>query len=123
MKYFAILAIAAFISLSVLLSLQPDWFEFMYSIPGRDKSVHFVVSGVLSYAVVAGFSEAPFRGRTAGPLLCLVVTTLLVTFEEITQLAIPTRHFTLLDLGCSYAGILVFGLAAILMLRRMQTVR
>ncbi|MDT8385929.1 MAG: hypothetical protein RQ736_00340 [Thiogranum sp.] len=117
MKYLALLAIAAFVSLSMLMSVQPDLFDFMYRIPGRDKSVHFLMSGVLSFLVVTGFSGMVLFSRTVGPAVCLAMTVLLVTFEEFTQLAIPARHFALLDLGYSYAGIAVFGLLGVFMLR------
>lgn len=116
MKILALLAIAAFFCLSVASSVQPDWFDFIYAIPGRDKSVHFVVGGVLSFLVVAGFSGTAWRGHTFGPLVWLALTVLLVTLDEITQIAIPSRTFALLDLGWSYAGVLLFGLAAILWL-------
>lgn len=123
MKYLTLLAIAVFFCMSVLASLRPEWFHFIYSLPGRDKSMHFLVSGVLTVLVVLGLSRSRFRGRSAGPLVCLLLTTLLVTLEEFTQLAIPTRTFAWLDLGYSYAGILVFGLVALLMMRFIRPLR
>lgn len=117
MKTLALLAIAAAFCLSVASSVQSDWFDFIYAIPGRDKSVHFVVGGVLSFLVVAGFSGTAWRGYTLGPPVWLVLTALLVTLDEVTQLAIPTRTFALLDLGFSYAGVVLAGLAAMVWLR------
>ena len=109
----AILALVAFFALSALSSVQPEWFAFVQGVPGRDKLLHFLGAGVLSVLNVIGFSPAGVRGRTYQGVLLLGAVVLLITLEELLQLAIPSRNFALADLGWSYAGIAVFGLPAI----------
>jgi hypothetical protein len=109
----AILALAAFFAVSTLCSVQPEWFEFIQGVPGRDKLFHFLGAGVLSVLNVVGFSSPGVRGRTSWKVLILGAVILLITLEELLQLAIPSRTFALADLGWSYAGIAVFGLPAI----------
>lgn len=109
----AILALAAFFAVSALCSVKPEWFEFVQGVPGRDKLFHFLGAGVLSVLNVVGFSSAEVRGRSSRGVLMLGAVVLLITLEELLQLAIPARTFALADLGWSYAGIAVFGLPAL----------
>jgi hypothetical protein len=118
-RNFALLAIVVYFGISILASIQPEWFEFVEGIPGRDKLLHFIGAGLLSFFVVSGISSVVVRNRTYGPFAMLAAITLLITFEEIGQLAIPSRTFDLPDLGWSYAGIAVFALPAI-WLRKIQ---
>ena len=119
MRNIALLAIVVYFGISILASIQPEWFEFVQGIPGRDKLLHFLGAGLLSIFIVTGISSVVVRNRTYGPFAMLGAITLLITFEEIGQFAIPSRTFDLSDLGWSYAGIAVFGLPAI-WLRRIQ---
>ena len=112
MRYLAYLAIAAFFTTSALVSLHKEWFGFIYALPGRDQLAHFVGMGLLSFFMVLGFSSRSARGRSLDPLVIMEAATLLVTFDEVIQLAIPSRTFSLDDLAWSLAGVLVFGLAA-----------
>lgn len=116
----ALLAIAAYLGISILASFQPEWFEFVRDLPGRDKLIHFLGAGLLSILIVTGFSSIVIYNRTYGPFSMLGAITLLITLEEFGQLVIPSRTFDLTDLGWSYAGIVVFGLPAI-WLRGVQT--
>ena len=109
----ALLAIAAYLGISILASFQPEWFEFVRDLPGRDKLIHFLGAGLLSILIVTGFSSIVIYNRTYGPFSMLGAITLLITLEEFGQLVIPSRTFDLTDLGWSYAGIVVFGLPAI----------
>ncbi len=112
-------AIAAYWLLSILVSIRPDWFLFVQGVPGRDKLLHFIGASLLTVILVSGSTSLALRRRAFGPFLLLAAVALLVTLEEFTQLAIPSRTFDLFDLGYSYAGILLFGLPA-LWLKRMQ---
>jgi len=115
----ALPAIVVYFGISILASIQPEWFEFVQGIPGRDKLLHFLGAGLLSIFIVTGISSVVVRNRTYGPFAMLGAIALLITLEEFGQLAIPSRTFDLPDLGWSYAGIAVFGLPAI-WLRRIQ---
>ena len=119
MRNIALLAIVVYFGISFLASIQPEWFEFVHGIPGRDKLLHFLGAGLLSIFIVTGISSVVVCNRTCGPFAMLAAVTLLITFEEFGQLAIPSRTFDLSDLCWSYAGIAVFGLPAI-WLRRIQ---
>ena len=112
MRYLAFLAIAVFFTISVLVSTRREWFGFINGTLGGDKPAHFVGAGLLSFFVVLGFSALSARGRPFGPLGSLAAAALLVTLEEVIQLAIPTRVFSLDDLAWSLAGVLIFGLVA-----------
>jgi hypothetical protein len=112
MRYLAYLAIAAFFSISALVSVWKPWFGFIYDLLGGDKFAHFVGPGLLSFLMVLGFSSLAKQGRLRGPLISLVATSVLVTLDEVIQLAIPSRSFDLKDLAWSLTGVLVFGLAA-----------
>jgi VanZ family protein len=112
MKYIALLTIAAYFSINALVSAKGEWFGFIYDVPGGDNIAHFVGSGLLAFIMVLGFSSLGTNHRQFGPIASLVAATLLVTLGEIIQIAMPSRDFQLDDLAWSFAGILVFGLAA-----------
>ena len=108
----AYLAITVFITISALVSVYKPWFVFIYRMPGRDLLAHFVGMGLLSFFMVLGFSSRATRGHSLDPLVSMAAATLLVTLDEVIQLVIPSRTFSLDDLAWSLAGVLVFGLAA-----------
>ncbi|HHH43187.1 MAG TPA: hypothetical protein ENK49_03540 [Gammaproteobacteria bacterium] len=112
-------AVAAYLLLSILVSIRPEWFLFVQGVPGRDKLLHFIGASLLTLILVGGSTSLVLRRRAFGPFLLLAAIALLITLEEFTQLAVPSRTFDLFDLGSSYAGILLFGLPAI-WLKRMQ---
>lgn len=102
------LTVAAAISLAA--TLWPRRFKFLeQSIPGSDKSGHFVIMGLLAAALVWSLAGTTWRGRRLSGLLCLAGTTVLVSLEEASQLIIPGRTFSWLDLAYSWAGVLVLG--------------
>jgi len=112
MRYLAYLAITAFISISALVSVHKPWFGFIYAMPGRDLMAHFIGMGLLSFFMVLGFASRASQTRPLSPLASMTAATLLVTLDEVSQLVIPSRAFSLNDLAWSLAGVLVFGLAA-----------
>jgi hypothetical protein len=112
MRYLAFLALAATVSISALVSVHREWFGFIYGLPGSDKLVHFLGPGLLAFCMVLGFSSRAAHHRLLSPVAILAAAALLVTLDEIIQLAIPTRTFSLKDLAWSLTGVLVFGLAA-----------
>lgn len=80
----------------------------VHSIPAFDKVAHFLFAFGLGAIV-----EAAHGG--GGRALKWIV--LIVTLEELSQLAIPGRSFDLLDLAADVAGLLV-GTATAISLRR-----
>ena len=112
MRYLAFLAMAAFFSISVLVSVHREWFGFIYSLPGGDKFAHFLGLGLLGVCMVLGLSSRAAHHRLLSPAASLAAAALLVTLDEVIQLAISSRTFELKDLAWSLTGVLIFGLAA-----------
>jgi len=112
MRYLAYLAITTFFTISVLVSTRKEWFGFVYDVPGGDKFFHFVGMGLLALCMVLGFSSLTTHDHRPGPTAILAAVALLVTLDEVVQLAIPSRVFDLDDLAWSLAGVLFFGLTA-----------
>lgn len=114
----AALATAAGISLAA--TLWPRRFKFIeQTIPGSDKAGHFLVMGLLAAVLIWAFAGTSWRGYRLNGTACLAATLLLVSLEEASQIAIPGRIFSWLDLAYSWAGVLVLGgLAATLARRR-----
>lgn len=84
-------------------------FGFLYSFPYGDAVGHFTLLGTLSLLVALGF---PSRRIAIGPLhplkTCLILAGL-ITLEEISQIFLPDRTFSLIDLAANYAGIFLLG--------------
>ena len=120
MRYLAYLAIAAFFTTSALVSIRKEWFGFIYHMPGNDQFAHFIGMGLLSFLMVLGFSYPATHDRSLGPLASMAAAALLVTLDELVQLAIPSRAFSLDDMAWSLAGVLVFGLGAAGIIRFIQ---
>ena len=78
-------------------------------IPAGDKLGHFLLMGSLSLIVnlLLQMKTISFAGQRIlwGSLLVAVI----VSTEEFSQMYIPSRTFSLLDLVADYAGILLFG--------------
>ncbi len=94
-----------------------SWFrEYAHQYPGLDKALHFSLVGFLSWILIFAFNVKRVNllglGLYAGTMLTLV----LVTLEEFSQLLIATRRFELFDLLADYLGIL----AAEILARRLR---
>ncbi len=97
-----VIAIAILADLDVL----PELFYDLYDFPYGDKLGHFLLMGlvsfVLSWTVYA--SHADPKPASVIWKVCLLFA-FFVTLEEFAQRFFPSRTFSLLDLGSSYAGI------------------
>jgi hypothetical protein len=113
MRYLAYLSIATFFTISALVSTHKEWFSFIYGVPGKDYLTHFIGMGLLAFFMVLGFSSRAANHRILSPVASLAAASLLVTLDEVIQLAIPSRTFELKDLAWGLTGVLIFGLAAI----------
>ena len=92
-------------------------------VPGGDKTVHFLLLGLLSFMV-----NMTLRARRVhiGPLPLLEGTLLVgaaATLEELSQLLLQWRDFSLLDLLADYLGIFLAGRLALLIVRYRQLSR
>ena len=120
MRALALLMIVSVAGMSLLASLGygPALFGFVNRIPGGDKTGHFVLMGLLAFAVTGWLAPAPWRGGPVGMVRATALVVALVTLEELLQLLVPVRRFTLTDLLASYAGILTGALAGSFALKR-----
>ena len=87
----------------------PELLSVVRSVPGGDKTVHFVLGGTMALLLNLSLRAAHWR---LGPLPIQkgsVLVVLLGTLEEFSQLAVRHRSFDLEDLAWDYAGIAVFG--------------
>lgn len=115
-------AFAGFIVLVIVVAdvgLGRTLFTFLEHVPGGDKTGHFVLMGVLSLLVNLSLGAARV---TLGPVSALkgsLIVAALVTLEELSQVFLAYRGFSLLDLAADFAGIVLFGrLAALITARR-----
>ena len=88
-------------------------FCFIHQFENLDKVLHFLLIGILTYLVSAGLIES-FPNMKLKLIVYRTIIFMLVffTIEELSQLTIRGRSFSLIDLGANYLGILVFGFLA-----------
>ena len=87
----------------------PVWIKFYREIPYGDKVGHFFIFGVftlslnilLSFRRISLFSKHFFVGS--------VITFAFITVEEISQLLLVNRNFSITDLLANYLGIMIIG--------------
>ena len=103
---------AAFILIVVALAnvgLVYEVFPFINSVPGQDKTGHFILMGIMAF-----LANLSLRGRWVeccrvrlylGSLIVLIC----VVAEEFSQLFMAARGFDLGDLAADLLGILILG--------------
>ncbi|CAK8724561.1 VanZ family protein [Candidatus Electrothrix aarhusensis] len=84
----------------------PFFIRRLYMFPGGDKVGHFILLGIASFLANQLLHPRHFLvfGKVffVGTLIVLVA----ITAEEISQIFIASRTFDLIDLSCSYLGII-----------------
>jgi hypothetical protein len=99
----------------------PFFIRRLYMFPGGDKLGHFVLLGIASFFANQVLYPRHFLvfGKVffVGTLIVLVA----ITAEEISQIFIASRTFDLIDLSCSYLGIIA-GDIAVRLVKRKQDV-
>lgn len=90
-----------------------DLFLIIRSVPGGDKSGHFLLMGMLSFLLNTSLRCRAVDVRTRHVLLGSVIVSIAVTLEEVSQIFIQYRSFDLVDLLFDYLGIWVFGKVAL----------
>lgn len=93
-------------------------FDLVESVPYGDKAGHFLLIGAMAFFLNLSLRGWGWRVLDLPLPAGSVLVALLCTLEEFTQLRLPWRHFDYYDLAADYAGILFFGSAAVLILRR-----
>jgi VanZ family protein len=115
MKWFAILFAITIVILIVLADTgRLGILRIVYWIPYGDKFGHFILFGILTLLVdLALLRSAPSRSPLFVVVLSGVVLAILIGLEEVSQLYISKRTFSIFDLGFGYAGVLVFSWIAL----------
>lgn len=85
----------------------PEFVHRLYNFPFGDKVGHFILIGLLAFGLNLVFSSRSIYGFPLPLFFGSILTLILATGEEISQNYFASRSFSLLDLGCSYLGILV----------------
>jgi hypothetical protein len=84
----------------------PLFIRRLYMFPGGDKMGHFVLLGIASFFANQVLYPRHFLvfGKVffVGSLIVLIA----ITAEEISQMFLANRTFDLIDLSCSYLGII-----------------
>lgn len=83
--------------------------SWLTALPASDKLGHFVLMGLLSYLANAALGCRRWHWRRFSVLKGSLLTFVLVTVEEISQLWMIHRAFDPLDLAADAAGIWFFG--------------
>ncbi len=86
----------------------------VYDFPLGDKAGHFILYGLLSLlANLSALESVPNANPERLAIKVSLVLALLIGLEEVSQLWIPSRMFSLLDLTASYLGVTFFAWLAI----------
>ncbi|MFL7868744.1 MAG: VanZ family protein [Anaerolineales bacterium] len=119
MKKWLLLATLLFSILIVAIVIGADTNHFpsllqpLYDFPGGDKAGHFILFGILSFLLNKS-ALVLFPKRTPARLVLTVslLLSIVIGLEEWSQSLFPSRTMSLIDLGASYMGVLVFALLA-----------
>lgn len=103
----AFILILTLIVIAANLGLGPVYFPFMYSLPGLDKIGHFLLMGILAFLVNLVLDLKKIQLFRRDFLVGSLAVLLVVTLEEISQLFLVFRAFSLLDLIFDLGGILL----------------
>jgi VanZ family protein len=81
-----------------------EMFSFVLQYEWGDKVGHFGLIGVLALLTDLALGQKSWRHVPVGPAIIVV----LVTLEELSQLAMTTRTFDLVDLSADLLGVITF---------------
>ncbi len=111
MKLIAILFAVFLVALVILanLGLGSSFYSFIRIIPGGDKTGHFVLFGLMSFFLNSALDGKLINFHLLKMMKGSFILIVIITIEELSQYFIPTRTFSLLDLGASYLGVYCFG--------------
>ncbi len=85
----------------------PEAVQWYRSVPGSDTTSHFLLIGTLALVVNLAWKASTMQILGVSVLRGTFWVTLFVVLEEVSQLALPTRTFSLLDLAADLLGIAI----------------
>ncbi len=120
------LSIGLFLAASLAASrgMATELVSLVRWLPGGDTSGHFLLAGLPALCLVASRHRITRRASPAhNALLAIAGLATLVTIDELLQISLSRRSFSIADLVANYSGIAVFSLIgfSILRKRRSQT--
>jgi polysaccharide biosynthesis protein VpsQ len=83
----------------------PEPIKIMYAFSWGDKVGHFILMGVLTFLVNLSISAKKIKLFSRPVFLGSLLVALAVVLEELSQIFISTRSFSLLDLSADFLGI------------------
>ena len=90
--------------------MLPAWLQGYRSIPFGDKLGHFVLVGLLAFLINLALEARSIRIGGRVILSGSFYVSIGVLLEEFSQLAVPTRSFSLSDLVADFLGIWMAGI-------------
>jgi VanZ family protein len=106
-------ALVAVISAAASLGFGVRYLVLIHSLPGGDIVGHFLLIGSLAFVSALAFVEVGSPRRWFQWARVVVVLGTVMAGDELLQIALPLRSFSLHDLLANAAGILVFSLLAV----------
>lgn len=103
---------AGFLMILVILAnfgLGSIFYDLVNFFPGRDKTGHFFLFGIMSYLLNMTLNGEKVTVYKVGLLKGSLILASIVTIEEVSQYFLPSRTFSWMDLLAGYAGIYLFG--------------
>lgn len=91
----------------------PDAFAWVQA-NASDKVLHFVLVGTMALLLNLSFNLKSIDPKTRWLQWGSIIMLALATAEEFSQLFFARRHFEWIDLACNYAGIILIGSLAFL---------
>ena len=93
-------------------SATAELLNIVQHIPGRDKTVHFLLMGTMALLLNLCWRAERWQMGPVPVLKGSIVVGVVVTLEELSQLFVPLRSFSLEDLAYDYLGIFLLGQCA-----------
>ncbi len=85
--------------------IVPNPIKIMYDYAWGDKLGHLILMGTLAFLVNLSCSARRIQLFSRSVLLGSLLVSLAVILEEVSQLFLPSRSFSWLDLSCDFLGI------------------
>ena len=119
MKTLTLLVFVAVAAISLLASTSygVTIAHLVQQIPGGDKTGHFVLMGLVSFVTVAAAIRLGNGSMRTRGLSGFGLVVLFATLDEVLQVVLPRRTFSWTDLSASYAGVVVLGALAWVLVR------
>ncbi|MEE3329981.1 MAG: VanZ family protein [Myxococcota bacterium] len=106
------LALIGVVALANSGSATAGLLSIVQNIPGRDKTVHFLLMGTMALLLNLCWRAERWQMGPVPVLKGSIVVAVVVTLEEFSQLFVPLRSFSLEDLAYDYLGIFLMGQCA-----------